>query len=68
MKIKFPEKLIESFAKYYALQIEMGWITIDDVPEQFKERTQYYVDLSNQNKKLRYATTLEMRLFYYVET
>ena len=24
MKIKFPEKLIESFAKYYALQIEMG--------------------------------------------
>jgi archaellum component FlaC len=36
--------------KYYALQIEMGWITIDDVPEQFKERTQYYVDLSNQNK------------------
>ena len=46
--MKFPKNVIESFAKYYALQIEMNWITIDIVPDQFKERTQYYVDLANQ--------------------
>ena len=50
--MKFPKNVIESFAKYYALQIEMNWITIDKVPDQFKERTQYYVDLANQEQEL----------------
>lgn len=48
--MKFPKNVIESFAKYYALQIEMNWITIDKVPDQFKERTQYYVDLANNKE------------------
>ena len=30
----------------------MGWLTLDEVPAQFKERTQYYVDLANQEREM----------------
>lgn len=50
MKIKWSEKAIDTFGRFYAGQISMGWLTLDEVPAQFKERTQYYVDLANQNK------------------
>ena len=48
MKIKWSEKAIDTFGRFYAGQISMGWLTLDEVPAQFKERTQYYVDLANQ--------------------
>ena len=51
MKIKWSEKAIDTFVRFYAGQIPMGWLTIDEVPAQFKERTQYYVDLANQEQE-----------------
>jgi len=51
MKIKWSEKAIDTFGRFYACQIPMGWLTIDEVPAQFKERTQYYVDLANQEQE-----------------
>lgn len=51
MKIKWSEKAIDTFGRFYAGIIAMGWLTIDEVPAQFKERTQYYVDLANQEQE-----------------
>lgn len=52
MKIKWSEKAIDTFGRFYAGQISMGWLTLDEVPAQFKERTQYYVDLANQEQEM----------------
>lgn len=52
MKIKWSEKAIDTFGRFYAGQISMGWLTLDEVPAQFKERTQYYVDLANQEREM----------------
>lgn len=52
MKIKWSEKAIDTFGRFYAGQISMGWLTLDEVPAQFKERTQYYVDLANQEQEI----------------
>ena len=52
MKIKWSEKAIDTFGRFYAGQILMGWLTLDEVPAQFKERTQYYVDLANQEQEM----------------
>lgn len=52
MKIKWSEKAIDTFGRFYEGQISMGWLTLDEVPAQFKERTQYYVDLANQEQEM----------------
>ena len=52
MKIKWSEKAIDTFGRFYAGQISMGWLTLDEVPAQFKKRTQYYVDLANQEQEM----------------
>ena len=31
---------------YFAMQIELGWITIDTVPKRFRKQVQELVDLS----------------------
>lgn len=41
---------IDIYAKYYAMQIKFGWLTIEKVPKVFRERTQYFVDLANKNE------------------
>lgn len=32
---------------YFAMQIELGWITIDTVPKRFRKQVQELVDLSH---------------------
>ena len=32
---------------YFAMQIELGWITIETVPKRFRKQVQELVDLSN---------------------
>ena len=32
---------------YFAMQIELGWITIEAVPKRFRKQVQELVDLSN---------------------
>lgn len=32
---------------YFAMQIELGWITIEVVPKRFRKQVQELVDLSN---------------------
>ena len=32
---------------YFAMQIELGWITIEQVPKRFRKQVQDLVDLSN---------------------
>ena len=32
---------------YFAMQIELGWITIEPVPKRFRKQVQELVDLSN---------------------
>ncbi|AYP29603.1 hypothetical protein SW15_023 [Streptococcus phage SW15] len=39
---------------YFAMQIELGWITIETVPKRFRKQVQELVDLSHaglQDKK-----------------
>lgn len=32
---------------YFAMQIELGWITIEDVPKRWRKQVQELVDLSH---------------------
>lgn len=32
---------------YFAMQIELGWITIEDVPKRFRKQVQELLDLSH---------------------
>lgn len=32
---------------YFAMQIELGWITIEDVPRRFRKQVQELLDLSH---------------------
>lgn len=32
---------------YFAMQIELGWITIENVPKRFRKQVQELVDLSH---------------------
>lgn len=32
---------------YFAMQIELGWITIEDVPKRWRKQVQELLDLSN---------------------
>lgn len=32
---------------YFAMQIELGWITIEDVPRRFRKQVQDLLDLSH---------------------
>lgn len=32
---------------YFAMQVELGWITIEDVPKRWRKQVQELLDLSN---------------------
>ena len=47
---KIKTKLIRGrtmMINYFAMQIELGWITIETVPKRFRKQVQELVDLSH---------------------
>lgn len=54
LKMKLVNKIKNIFLggktmmiNYFAMQIELGWITIEVVPKRFRKQVQELVDLSN---------------------
>lgn len=54
MKMKLLQKIKNTFLggrimmiNYFAMQIELGWITIETVPKRFRKQVQELLDLSH---------------------
>ena len=54
LQVKLLKKIKNTIAggrtmmiNYFAMQIELGWITIETVPKRFRKQVQELVDLSN---------------------
>lgn len=43
---KLKRRITMYVINYFALQIEFDWITIDEVPEKYREKVQQLVDAS----------------------
>lgn len=35
---------------YFAMQVEMGWITLEQVPKKFREKVRALIELSNPSE------------------